>query len=958
MGVEFRLLGEVEVHVDGVRLDIGHARQCCVLACLVVDVNRPVPVDVLIDRVWAHDPPHRARNAAAAYVSRLRQSLAPVTGVTISRGAVGYQLNADAESVDVHAFRALASRARAQPDPNAASETFDDALATFRGEPLNGLDTPWIAEVRAALETERLSVLLDRNDAALLAGRHTELVSELAAAAALHPLDERLAGQLMLAQARSGRQADALETFRRMRERLVDELGLDPGRDLQAVHREVLDGASGPVPRPSRQLMPERPTGRPRLALRRMTRFVGRDEELGRVADALEPGAALTLTGVGGVGKTRLAIEACDRMADEYADGVWSCELAPVGDGAAVSHAVAVALGLSLGQDGDPAAAIIAHLAGRRSMLVVDNCEHVLADAATLVDRITRECPEVTVLATSREPLGIEAERLLPVAPLSEVDATHLFAERARSVRPDFDLRHEPVGAVAEICRRLDGLPLAIELAAARLRMMSSLDVARRLDRLRLLSGGARGAHPRQQSVTATIDWSYRLLAEPEQALFARMSVFAGSFDVEAAHAVCAEPSHDEDDTLDLLTGLVDKSMVTVRAGASATRFALLETLRAYGRERLDEQGAGDVYADRHARYFTDLLERGAVAMHGPDEGLWITRMAPTAGTTFTSPDFDNVRAAFERAMSDDDVGLALRLVASLAELMHMRIGYTSMGWVERAVDAGDPDHPAFAGAVGVAARGAWVLGRFAHAEALAAKADGCTPTRGHSYLSYPGDITIDCAPLRGAPARAAAYYEAALGPARKDGYPSRLVWLLYNATVAYDVLGSPEAGLPLAEEAMAVAEPTANPSTRAMARCALGRALKLVDPRRALAVLDEALRLAEPVQNNWMTGIARMETLAVQAVDGDPATVAQGYLDVLQHWSQAGPGAGVQHWYSLRFIARFMHRLGATEEAEALAAAFAAAGREPAGNGATQQALNGQQALALATSWLHAQLG
>ena len=304
-----------------------------------------------------------------------------------------------------------------------------------------------------------------------------------------------------------------------------------------------------------------------------------------------------------------------------------------------MTHAVASALRLQQQQGLGIEATVIEYLRTRQLLLVVDNCEHVLAAAARLLDQIVRHCPRVSVLATSREALGIEGERILLVPPLPVEDATRLFAERARAGRPDFDLAHEPVGAVAEICRRLDGLPLAIELAAARMRVMSSIDIARRLDRLRLLSGGARGAPPRQQSLAATIDWSYRLLTEPEQSLFMRLSVFAGGFDLDAAHGVCGADGASEDDTLELLTGLVDKSMVIVRSGTDRTPYVVLETLRAFGRDRLRENGIDDRYATRHAQYYTELAERAAAAMHGPDERAWVERMLP---------DYDNLRAAFE----------------------------------------------------------------------------------------------------------------------------------------------------------------------------------------------------------------------------------------------------------------------------------------------------------------------
>ena len=517
VAVEFRLLGDVEAWAGGQRLDVGPARQRCVLVALLIDVNRLVPTDQLIDRVWSDELPHRARNSLAGYLSRLRQVIAG-DDVEIARQPGGYVLTTDPLSIDLHCFRRLTGQARAATDPVEADALFEKALAMWRGVPFASLDTPWLNDVRTALEAERLAAALDRNDAGLRAGRHGELLPQFAAMASDHPLDERLAGQLMLAQFRCGRQADALETFRAMRERLIEELGTDPGPALRQVHQQILDGDPGhhvPAPAPRGSV-----TTRPRTGVpRRATSFVGREDDITTVASALGEGPLVTLTGVGGVGKTRLALEVAGRLEKQFEDGACFCELAPLDDGSAVTHAVAAALRLQQQQGLGIDATVIEFLRTHKLLLVVDNCEHVLPAAARLVDQIVRHCPHVVVLATSREALGVEGERILPVPPLPVEDATRLFAERARAGRPDFDLDHEPVGAVAEICRRLDGLPLAIELAAARMRAMSSLDVARRLDRLRLLSGGARDASPRQQSLAATIDWSYRLLTEAEQAI-------------------------------------------------------------------------------------------------------------------------------------------------------------------------------------------------------------------------------------------------------------------------------------------------------------------------------------------------------------------------------------------------------------------------------------------------------
>lgn len=958
MGAEFRVLGDVAAVVDGRRLEIGHARQRSVLASLLVDANHPVSSDQLIDRVWADAPPHRARNALAAYISRLRQLIAGIDGAQVTRGPGGYTLTIDSSTVDLHRFRATIAAARACVDQAKAAAMLDEALTLWRGEPLAHLDTPWARDVRSSLAAERFSAILDRNDAALATGRHAELLPELATASEDHPLDERIAAQLMLALYRSGRQADALETYRVVRERLVDELGADPSPGLRDVHRRILDGERPPSPPPV--ISPVPVIGIPRRA----TRLVGRDDDAVRISAVLRDGPVLTLTGVGGVGKTRLALEVAEREHPNFADGAFFCELAPLGDGAAVGQAAAAALQLQRGQSGNSEADVIDHLRTRELLLVMDNCEHVLSGAAQFVDTVARNCPRVTVLATSRESLGVEGERVVPVHPLTDDHAVELFADRARASKPDFAPEREPVGAVAEICRRLDGVPLAIELAAARIRAMSSLDIARRLDRLRLLRGGTRGAHPRQQSVEATIDWSYRLLEEPEQDLFARLSVFAGGCDLDAAHGVCADPDSTEDDTIDLLAGLVDKSMVVVRNDTGPTRYSVLETLRAYGRERLRERHLLEDVAARHARYYIELVARAADGIHGPDERQWIDRMTPQAGTTYRAPDFDNMRAAFEWAMAESDVDLALRLVTSLPELVHIRVGYHSFDWLERAIDIAEPDHPLFPAAVGTAARGHWVLGEFGRARWLAALADGRVPLPGTTYLAYPADVLVDIGTYEGKASTALAYYEAEQHSTRCSTDPIQLVWVLYSIVRCHQVLGASAEGRWAGREAVRAAEATGNPSTLSMAHCALGIALADSDPAQALRSFDLAVDFGASVENNFMTGMAGMERAALRARLGDP-DAARLFSDVIDHWEAGGPLLINQQWDTLRYVARLMLVLGEVDAAVAVDRALRAAGRvqalsptdAPGVVGAQGDPLTGVEAVELARTVLRRHL-
>lgn len=912
MAVQFRLLGDVEVLVDGTRIDVGHARQRCVLVALLIDVNHAVSAERLIDRVWADEPPHRARNAIAGYLSRLRTALSVTDEVEIVRGPGGYVLKADPTTVDVHRYRGLVAEARAASSPAAATDLFEHALGLWRGDPFATLDTPWINDHRRSLELERLSVVLDRNDAALQAGRHSELLADLTAAVHANPLDERLAGQLMLALYRSGRQAEALDTYRQMRDRLVEELGVDPSASLRAVHEQLLEGDQVRPPE-----TPSAPSVSQVVLPRRATSFIGRQQELSMVSEALRDGPLVTLTGVGGVGKTRLALEAAAGERDRFRDGVWLCELAPVEDAAAVGFALAAALRLQQRQGLDIESTIIEYLCTRELLLVVDNCEHVLDAAAHVVDRIVKNCPRVSVLATSRESLGVEGERIVAVPPMELADATALFADRAKAGRPDFDLDREPVGAVAEICRQVDGLPLAIELAAARIRSMGSLDLARRLDGLRLLSGGARGASPRQQSLAATIDWSYRLLSEREQSPFTRLSVFAGGFDLEAAHGVCGADRDAEEDTLELLSSLVDKSMVTMRAGATTARYWVLETLRAYGRERLEAAGGDDRCHERHAQYYTALAERTAAGMHGPDEQAWVER---------TLPDFGNLRVAFEYAITDSHVDLAYRLVSSLSELGHLRVGYEASGWAERLLRVAEPDHPLFPAVLGFAARGAWNQGDHDRVRALATLADGRDPARGNGRVAYLGDVLADVALYEGDPQTALAHYETEMKKARRDDDPIRLVWTLFYIAICQSALRTPEKGLAAAEEAVWVSDETGNPTARSMARYALGLVLKKSEPDRALTVFDEAAELASSVQNFWWEGIALMEAAATRAVHGEPSTAANDLIAVLDHWDRVGDWS--QQWLNLRYATRFLKRVGAADDALALHRALIKAGR------------------------------
>nr|BFE61225.1 BTAD domain-containing putative transcriptional regulator [Dactylosporangium thailandense] len=640
------LLGPLEVvGGDGVPLEVGGSRLRVLVTLLALEPGRVVTAARLTDGVWGEHPPAGAGNALQSLVSRLRRVLPD--GVLQAR-PTGYLLDIDAEDVDHLRFEALVGRARAAGDPGSAVTLFRLAEQLWRGPALAdageaAFARPW----RARLDELRFAAIEDRIEAELGIGER--VVAELEALVAAHPLRERLVALLMRALAGAGRGAEALSVFERCRDRLAEELGADPSAGLMAVHLQVLRGEQ------------QRPAeGNLRAAL---TSFVGRDADLAAVRRLVTGGRLVTLVGPGGAGKTRLSVETGRALAGQIPDGVWLVELAPLTDPGDVIQAVWGALGLR-DPAGKPAAPgrrldaddaprrLATALAHRRLLLILDNCEHVVAAAAELAERLLGECPHLRVLATSREPLGITGEALYGVEPLAEDSAARLFADRAAAVRPGLAGLPEDPGAVARICRALDGMPLAIELAAARCRSLTPAHIADRLDdRFRLLSRGSRTARPRHQTLRAVVDWSWDLLAEPERAMLRRLAIFPGGATVAAAAAVC-DPGGRLGDPDELLTTLAEKSLLVA---GDDLRYRMLETIRAYGLERLDEAGEADGVRRRHGAWFLALAQRLEPALRGTGQLEALAELGA---------EHDNLHGALRRAIAAGDSDLAVRLVA------------------------------------------------------------------------------------------------------------------------------------------------------------------------------------------------------------------------------------------------------------------------------------------------------
>ena len=681
--MEFGVLGPLQVRCGDAIVDIRRGPRT-VLTYLLLHVGDTVRSDVLADVLWADHQPANPANALQTQISYLRRQLAAhaSTQPIVTRPG-GYAIEVAPEAIDAHRFdrvvhQAATAVARGDHDPAAIVDTLDEALSWWRGEALEDVaGEPFAIGEAARLHELRLTALELRHDAALALGRHREVAGDLAALVQEHPLRERFHGLLMLALYRSGRQAEALRAFGVARERLVDELGIEPGPELRDLERRILDHDPTLMLAPAETAASQVPaaasaaTGTAWVPTRTppsahlpaaVTPLIGRAVELERVARLLERSRAVTLTGPAGAGKSRLAIEAARGLSASHE--VWYVDLGDVDDPTQVAIEVASAVDVPTLPGDDPVRAIAAALLGRGGLLVLDTCEHVVGAAGALVGRLLRDAPDVRVLATSRRPLNVNGEIAWPVPPLALASpggsveslrafpAIELFVERAEAVQPDFALTADNADDVAAICMALDGLPLAIELAAARVDVLPPKLIRDRLARrFDLLVGGGSDASARQQTLRGAIDWSIGLLDDRERIAFARLGVLIGTFDLEAAGCVAA--LDDPDELLAVMTSLVRHSMV---ARAGTDRFRLLDTLRAYALDMLEALDA-DATRSRHAGCFTRLAEASEAGIRSADQLAWLERVRA---------DLPNHRAALEWMVAVGDGEGAARLAGAL----------------------------------------------------------------------------------------------------------------------------------------------------------------------------------------------------------------------------------------------------------------------------------------------------
>ncbi|HEX6760476.1 MAG TPA: DUF4062 domain-containing protein [Propionibacteriaceae bacterium] len=597
--------------------------------------------------------------------------------------------------------------------------------------------------------------------------------------------------------------------------------------------------------------------------------FIGRVRELDQTAAALEGARLVTLTGAGGVGKTRLALQVAGQVSPRFGDGAWLCELAPVRDVAAVDDAVATVFAVTAPAGLSTSEALVEFLRGKQLLLVLDNCEHLLEGAAALAGVLQQRCERLAILATSREGLGIEGERLVPVPPLAvpgadadltaitQAEAVRLFAERAAAVKPEFAVTAENAAPVAAAVRRLDGIALAIELAAARLAAMTPAELARRLQQsFAVLGAGRRGTLPHHQTLRATIDWSYQLLAEPEQRLLARLAVFAGGCTLDAAETVCGGDGIDPDTVFELLASLVTRSLVVAEDDGSQTRYRLLETIRQYGEERLTETGETERWRARHADYYVRVLQQ--IRHHRRrEEVFWAVRLRTEQ---------DNLLAAWSWAIDTRNIDTAFSILAGFApsEIWNT---YPLLLDGEAALELpGATEHPGYPLALAVSAR-------FASGRAdVTVTEDLCRGAAEANERRDPPDWRVGeviCAArtniafTAGAFADAARLAERAAGLARAGGDLADASLELGIAAGGYLFVGDASMAVPLAREALTLARQIGDPALIATALLEVGAAVAETDPEQSRAYLRESLELSTALGYQgaldlvWAVGIA-----------------------------------------------------------------------------------------------------
>lgn len=866
-----------------------------VVALLVLRRGHRLPADVLIDALWPTGLPADPVGALQNHLSRVRKLL-PVDAVA----STGDTYSLDPSSVEVDSDRLATLVATAEVgDPDSA--TLEEICAIL--DRWNGPAYPDLLDVDEAIsEGVRLAELRTRTREVVAAGRMArgearEALAELSSLVEDDPLRERPRALLMEALAASGRRAEALRTYDDLRRRLSEELGIDPSTALMARHAALLDGGQAPTPRSARVgRLPEPPLS-----------LIGRDDLIDEVAGLTTTSRLVTLVGPGGVGKTRMLIEVGHRLStDRPGRSVVLCELAAADDSSVV-NVVAAAIGVDSRPGVPLAEQVAAVLDDGELVLLVDNCEHVVGSAAALVDQLLSRCPNLAVVATSRERLRVPGEHALQVPPLevgSDDDAVQLFVERARAASPGFRPDDADLGAIHEIVRRLDGLPLAIELAAARLFTFDVQEVLAGLDhRFSLLTAGHRTT-PRHETLAAAVWWSYELLEESRRDAFTALSVFVTGFTTADAAAVTGLT---EPEAAQVLADLAERSLLNRSPGR---RYVMLETLRAFGSERLSDLGRSELVADRHAKHMVERLETAALGLLDP---------GPAAMDEIDAS-LPELHVALRWSVSRGDLDLAGRLAGAFLDYGLLRLRPDVFEWGDKVTALDPSDRSLHAPRLWVlASYAAWMAGDLSEAERCSAHAMEVALRRTDpvpaEVLTVAGNIAMFSGDLE----EAQALYTAAVESADQDANRRLL-------TVGTELLALGYGNHPrTASQTHAVLDEIGtvrSPYAAYLWYCA-GEAVLTLDPALARSRFEEALAIARETGTSFVVGVAGASLTSIDARTGDPRRAADDYRALIDHWRRAGMWS--TQWTMLRSIAALLERLGRHQESAVLVGAIRA---------------------------------
>ena len=905
-----RLLGPLELVVYGRQVELGGPNQRALLAFLALRDGAPSAIATIVDAVWGDGAPGGAVHSLRTYVSNLRRLLGPTVEIRGERGM--YVFTFLTLETDIDLFRQRVADASQFEDPRAVASSLALALTLWRGPVLEGMDRSWVRDESAILDSQRVNVVARWAEATIAAGEHDSVIAPVEAEVVAAPHDERLTGILMRALYGSGRQSDALAVYRRLRDALAEELGVEPGPELRNLEEQILLHEVAGDGNDLHTVFPAP-----------VSELVGRSREMEDLMARSEDVRLLTLTGPGGVGKTRLALEIGRRILEEGERPVFFADLSAVPDESAVDAVLAAGVGVQPQPDAGILSSLIEYLRLRSAVLIVDNCEHVSTAAAQAVASLLRGCPQLTVIATSRAPLFVDGELdwhtpslAIPDQPgisreeLPQWPAVELLLLRAPST---FVLADANAGDVVELCRSLDGLPLALEIAASRLGSMTPAEVVTTLGkRVQIARIGATD-DPRHATLDAIVGWSYDLLSQEPRELLARLGVMSGRFLLEDVLAVCPPEAQSGDAVRRDLSTLVDQSLVMAETSGTRTRYRLLEMIRRFAVGKLGSDES--TVRDRHGHHFVRLAEVEAARLLTAEEGDAIERMSSA---------HDNIRGAFRWAMDNVDFESASRIVISLPDGGYWRSRHELVGWSRSVWMNMTSNDDRWRAVSGTAARGAWMETHFDDAAMFAreaADADGAVP----SMCAYPEDVLADIALYRGDAKTALLHYSGVVEVARQAGHLTREAWATYYVSVTNAVLGRSREAAVAAVQALAAARRTGTPTLLAFSLYANGLAMKHQSPEEAIAMFEEAVKMADSVRNEWVSGIAQMELASVSAAHGDTGTGFRHFTRVVDHWYRSADDTQLRHTW--RYLTRALADIGLHEEAAVLAGALLAQG-------------------------------